>query len=73
MTAISQPHVSDVPSIARTLCEASEAEFVDMFHRMRVQRELTSTVHSLGQLLTDAEHGSRALAALRRFGLEHGG
>jgi hypothetical protein len=73
MTAISQPHVSDVPSVARTLCEASETEFLKIFHSMMVRRELTATVHSLGQLLADAEHGSRALAALRRFGLEHGG
>ena len=73
MTEKSQPDVTDVLLIARTICEVSEAEFLDMFHKMRARRELSATVHSLSQLLTDAEHGSRALAALRRCGLEHGG
>lgn len=73
MSPDNEHNASEVRTFAQFLCEASEADFVNTFHRLRARRELTSTVHALGKLSTDAVHGSRARAALHRFGLDDGG
>ncbi|NOT70414.1 MAG: hypothetical protein HOP09_03735 [Hyphomicrobium sp.] len=73
MTPKIDPDALNGPAVAQSFCEASDVEFLDIFHRLRARHELTAAVHSLGELLSDAEYGAAARNALRRIGLENGG
>jgi hypothetical protein len=55
------------------ICTASEQQVIEMFHQLRVRRELMQTVQALNNMLHDPSSSTPARTALRRFGLEYGG
>ena len=73
LTKMDRSFPVDAAELAQAICLASEAEFVALFQRLQARRELSTTIHSINELLNDAEHAPKARAALHRIGLEFGG
>ena len=59
--------------IARVICEASDAEVSEIFRQLQTTKQLSATVHKLNEMLGTVQHGTSALLALRRLGLEYAG
>ena len=74
MLSLVNRNTSDGPADwVQAICKANEAEFVALFHEMRVRRVLSTTIRAINGLLDDVENGAKARAALSRMGLEFGG
>jgi hypothetical protein len=58
---------------AHVICTASEQQVIEMFHQLRIRRELMQTVQVLNNMLLDPSFSTPARTALSRFGLEYGG
>ncbi|WBT36373.1 hypothetical protein [Hyphomicrobium sp. DMF-1] len=71
--------LDDVPSeiesvaVARVIVETSEAERIELLHRLRRSFKLSRTVRGLNRLLDRPAHRPLGREALRRLGLEFAG
>ena len=58
-------------AIARQICDAHDGEWLAIFEHLRRERQLSSAVHQMNQLLKHPTHSDLAKQSLEKLGLLH--